>query len=149
MTTSFAGQFEDDPKGFVKGDRARIIAGQHAGKFGRIDDELSTGYYVVTPDGDTRPAILETTELEPIVEPRIVLGHPVPPATLDAPALAAEVAATVSRLATRVEMTGPQVAATPDALISVLVSDLDDVIVTAIETQVRLRRKLAELLGAK
>ena len=149
MTTSFGGSFEDDPKGFDKGDRVRIISGEQAGKFGIVDEELLSGYYVVTPEGETRPAVLETFELEPIVEPRIVLGQPVPPAAMDAPGLAAEVASTVARLGSRVEMHGPQVAETPEALISALVDDLDEVIVTAIETQVRLRRKLAELLGVK
>lgn len=147
--TDTALAFEDDGVGFKPKDKVRIIAGDHAGKFGVIDSELTTGYYVVIPDGQTRPAVLETTELEPIVEPRIVLGLPVPPADLGAPELAAEVAATVARLGVRVTMHGPQVAETPDALISNLVDDLDEVIVTAIETQVRLRRKLAELLGAK
>lgn len=147
--TDTALAFEDDGVGFKKGDKVRIIAGENAGKFGTIDDDLVSGYYVVIPDGETRPAILETTELEPIVEPRLVLGMPVPSADLDTSELAAEVAATVTRLSTRVNLTGPQVAASPEALIGVLVTDLDEVILTAIETQVRLRRKLAEMMGAK
>lgn len=149
MTTSFGGQFEDDPKGFVKGDRARIIAGEHAGKFGTIDEELLSGYYVVTPEGETRPAILETFELEPVVGPRLVAGLPVPPAVLDGPALASEVADTITRLSTRVSLTGPLAGDGPDNTLEVLITDLDEVIVNAIEAQVRARRRLAELRGAK
>lgn len=153
-STSFDGQFEDSPEGFKKGDRARITAGEHAGKWGVIDDELLSGYYVVTPEGETRPAILETFELQPVVVPQLVAGLPVPPEDPTKDELGDWVAETVIRLSGRVSGLGPMAwdhnapTAQADGL-EWIINDLDEVVVTAIELQMKLRRSLFLLKGGE
>jgi hypothetical protein len=146
VNTAFAGQFEDSPSGFSREDRARIVGGKHAGKFGTIVGELVNGYYHVKVDGTGEDAVLETFELEPLIRPVMVAGGLVRKVPVKATDLADEIADTLTRLAKDVTV-HPEATYTESERSNLLdlLTDLDEVIIDAVAAQVNIRRKVANL----
>jgi hypothetical protein len=146
VNTAFAGQFEDSPSGFSREDRARIVGGKHAGKFGTIVGELVNGYYHVKVDGTGEDAVLETFELEPLIRPVLVAGGLVRAETVKATDVAEEIVDTLTRLAKDVTVPPGQVfdRSARDNLTDLLV-ELDEVIIEAVSSQIKIRRAVADL----
>lgn len=145
MNTAYAGQFEDSPAGFSTDDRARIVSGTYAGQYGTIVGELVNGYYHVKTDGGA-DVVLETFELEPLIRPVLVAGGQVRTMAVTAQDMAEEIADTITRLAKEVTVPPGQVFESgARSNLEELLVELDDVIIEAVSSAVKIRRRIATL----
>lgn len=157
MTTTAIDSYDDSNEGFQQGEKVRIVSGEHAGKFGVINEVLmTTGYYIVKPDDSERLALMDFHEIEPIIEPVAAKEWADAPAFgLSSAQLAEEVAEAITRATSRVTGVGHDQYAEQgrqgfetmklDDLIEYQLEELDDVINYSVMLQIRLRRTLAEL----
>ena len=156
-TTTFASPFFDDSNdGFTKGERVRVITGEHAGKFGTIDQALPSGYYFVEVEGTDATQVYDYHMIEPLTQPvQLALFPEAPAYGMTSAALAEEVSEAITRATTRVlgvgqaqydQGTSQKFEDMPLAdLIEGALEELDDVIVYSTMVGIRFRRIAAAI----
>ena len=157
-TTTFASPFFDDSNdGFTKGERVRVITGEHAGKFGTIDQALPSGYYFVEVEGTDATQVYDYHMIEPLTQPvQLALFPEAPAYGMTSAALAEEVSKAITRATTRVLGVGAQQYSTRTSqkfedqplkeLFEGLLEEADDLINYGVMVQIRIRRMI-EALG--
>lgn len=153
MTSTALAEFDNGKDGFKVGDRVKVADGAFKGQEGAVEEALSTGYYVVKIDGQTRLTLFDFHEIEPFVE-RVDYG-PTPPYGMTSAQLAEEVASAVTRATSRVVGTGRSQYEFVDHqkfevmdladLIEYTLEEADDLINYSVMVQIRMRRLRDEL----